>query len=202
MALLRRNSSGKKSKYDYKPVSTSFQPDAKFQPVTITYELDPASKEAIALKTAPKPRAKNDNHATAFLFGLVVSGAASAAAVLWKTPRSGAKTREMIADRAEATLFHLMGMDDYLTGEKTPTSVQERNSTFPASVSGEPGTSPSPFDDTQPIATLDADSGSLPSTYRGEVLAEVPTTASAARLPTTPSIPVDVGTSTHGSNNR
>jgi hypothetical protein len=202
VALFRLIPTGKKFKYPYKPVSASFQPGAKFQPVTITYQLDPASKEALKTKTVPKPQPKNDNHAAAFVFGLVVSGVASAAAVLWKTPRSGAKTREMIADRTEATLFHVMGMDDYLTGEKTPTALQMTESSAPAFAPGARGASPSPFDDTQPIATLDDDGGSLPPTYRGEVLTEVPTATSASASPTTPSTPTEVATSPHGSNHR
>lgn len=199
MTLFRLIRPGKKNKYPYKPVSTSFQPNAKFQPVTITYQLDPASKEALKAKTTPKPQPKNDNHAAAFVFGLVVSGVASAAAVIWKTPRSGAKTREMIANRTEATLFQLMGMDDYLTGEKTPTAVQVSTPEF---APGARGASPSPFDDTQPIATLDDDGGSLPPTYRGEVLTEVQTSATASTSATAPSTPGEVEVPPYGSNNR
>jgi hypothetical protein len=208
VALFR---SGKKPKYAFKPTTASFQPERNFQPVTITYELDPASKAALTAKPKPKRPRKTDDHGAAFVFGFVVAGVASAAAVLWKLPRSGAQTRELIADRTEATLFNLMGMDDYLTGEKTPTAV-----TGSFGAAGEPesplargqngssladrtphhvGAAPSPFDDTEPFATVEDDGGSLPPTFRGEPLNETPS-ASA--------IPADVSVETphQGSNNR
>jgi hypothetical protein len=200
VALFR---SGKKPKYTYKPVSTTFQPAPNFQPVTITYEVDPASKAALKAKATPRRAPKHNDHGAAFVVGFVVAGLASAAAVLWKIPRSGAETRAMIADRTEATLFNLMGMDDYVSGEKTPTAVTVTGSFGTAAQSDSPVTSestqyagvgavPSPYDDTEPFATVDDDGGSLPPTFRGEPLTETPTAAAD----------VSVETPLHGSNNR
>jgi len=160
---------GKKAKFSYTPVSSTFQPARDFQPVTITYQLDPASKAALQAKATPKRARKTDTHTAAFVVGFVATGLASAAAVLWKIPRAGTETRELIADRTEATLFNLMGMDGYLTGEKIPTAVAAAETAWAASIA-----TASHDDDTEPFVPLENDGGSLPPTFRGQILTETP----------------------------
>src|SRR5262245_36514232 len=61
-----------------------------------------------------------ERHTTAFVVGMVLGGLASAAFVLWKAPRSGAQTRALIADKTEAVLFRLTGMDKARSGSVSP----------------------------------------------------------------------------------
>jgi len=126
---------------------------------------------------------KDDSHNTAFVVGFVLAGLAGAALVLWKTPRSGSAMRELIAEKTESGLFHTLGMDKYLTGEKIPTSLRgtfgaaaETSSNGVANAGAAAGpTGRHASEDTEPImrGSLEAeDPATLPVTYRGKPLTE------------------------------
>jgi len=87
----------------------------------------------------------------------------------------------MIADRTEATLFHLTGMDKVNVAATGAAGV---TGSFGAGSSGSPATHvgelpiPDPFVDTEPITLsgmVDDDGAALPPTFRGRVLTENPT---------------------------
>ncbi len=105
-----------------------------------------------------------ERHTTAFVVGLVLGGLAGAAVTLWKTPRSGAQLRALVAERTEEVLFRLTGMDQAQTWEASrpvapPMPVSTRQPT-----------------EAVPAAPVEEDDGAtLPPTFRGEVLTEQPT---------------------------
>lgn len=53
--------------------------------------------------------ARGSRHRGAFTMGLLLGGAAAAAAAIWNSPQSGKKTREQIAEKIETGLFTLLG---------------------------------------------------------------------------------------------
>ena len=62
--------------------------------------------------------AQGSRHRGAFMMGLLLGGAAAAAAVIWNSPQSGKKTREQITETVETGLFTLLG-----AGESTVARV-------------------------------------------------------------------------------
>lgn len=64
----------------------------------------------------------------AFVFGALLGGAAAAAATIWNSPQSGEKTRQMIAEKLESTLFTVLG-----AGEATIARVWTPEKPEPAS---------------------------------------------------------------------
>jgi hypothetical protein len=61
------------------------------------------------------------------MMGLLLGGAAAAAATIWNSPQSGKKTREQIAEKIEAGLFTLLG-----AGEATMARVLTPEAPAPA----------------------------------------------------------------------
>lgn len=53
--------------------------------------------------------AKKKSGGGVFLFGALLGGAAAAAATLWNSPQSGEKTRQMLTEKLENTLFTVLG---------------------------------------------------------------------------------------------
>ena len=138
-----------------------------------------------------------ERHTTAFVVGFVLGGLAGAAVTLWKTPRSGAQLRALIAERAEGVLFRLTGMDEAQVGGapsgglsgSLPTEPRRVNELISATVDtstlptapltpetrGAAATLPTPLD-AAPIAETAQDAEvTLPPTFRGQVLTEQPT---------------------------
>jgi hypothetical protein len=56
--------------------------------------------------------AKKKTGAGAFVFGALLGGAAAAAATIWNSPQSGEKTRQLIAEKLEGTLFSVLGASE------------------------------------------------------------------------------------------
>lgn len=54
--------------------------------------------------------AANEDYTGAFVFGAVLAGLGAAAAVIWRAPQSGARTRAQIVGSVESTLFRALGM--------------------------------------------------------------------------------------------
>jgi hypothetical protein len=122
-----------------------------------------------------------ERHTTALVVGLVLGGLAGAAVTLWKTPRSGAQLRALVAERTEEVLFRLTGMDKAQTWETTPPSPPP-SSYRPASRRDEAAraaavTAPLPVLAPEPadVAAAPVDDDILPPTFRGEVLTDQPT---------------------------
>ncbi|MEA2593749.1 MAG: hypothetical protein QOF01_218 [Thermomicrobiales bacterium] len=120
-----------------------------------------------------------ERHTTAFVVGFVLGGLAGAAVTLWKTPRSGAQTRALLAERAEEFLFRLTGMD-----KPQPEGAASGSSARPfdtASTRGDATTSVATKTLSDPLAAtpvqgMDEDDGAtLPPTFRGQILTEQPT---------------------------
>jgi hypothetical protein len=117
-----------------------------------------------------------ERHTTAFVVGMVLGGLAGAAVALWTAPRSGAATRALVADKAEAVLFRLTGMDKARSEAATPPSSEA--TAHPGSDAGAADADTAPIPMPSPVAetTEDEDDGArLPATFRGEVLTEKPT---------------------------
>lgn len=133
--------------------------------------------EELASAIKEKTR-KDQTHSTAFVVGFVIAGLAGAGLALWKAPQSGAKTRQLIADRTEGTLFNLMGMRDYLTGEKVPTAIAALRAKTEAPALQTAGSGPArssgsaPDADTDRFQAVDDSSSALPPTFRGQPLIE------------------------------
>lgn len=53
--------------------------------------------------------AANEDHTGAFVFGAVLAGLGAAAAVLWRAPQSGARTRAQIVGGVESALLRALG---------------------------------------------------------------------------------------------
>lgn len=53
--------------------------------------------------------AKKKSGSGAFLFGALLGGAAAAAATIWNAPQSGERTRHMLTEKLENTLFTVLG---------------------------------------------------------------------------------------------
>ena len=53
--------------------------------------------------------ARKKSGSGAFIFGALLGGAAAAAATVWNSPQSGEKTRQMITEKLEGTLFTVLG---------------------------------------------------------------------------------------------
>ena len=53
--------------------------------------------------------AKKKTGSGAFVFGALLGGAAAAAATIWNSPQAGVKTRQMVTEKLESTLFTVLG---------------------------------------------------------------------------------------------
>jgi hypothetical protein len=121
-----------------------------------------------------------ERHTTAFVVGMVLGGLAGAAYVLWTAPRSGAQTRASIADKTEAVLFRLTGMDearsDGGSAAVPPPSFGAAPRPVNDGVAADADTAPIPVPAPAAGTAEDEDEEQkLPSTFRGEVLTERPT---------------------------
>jgi gas vesicle protein len=59
-------------------------------------------------------------HTGTFIFGAIVGGLAAAGVTLWKTPRSGASLRAMLAEQAEAMLDRVTSLGERIGIETGP----------------------------------------------------------------------------------
>jgi hypothetical protein len=126
-----------------------------------------------------------ERHTTAFVVGLVLGGLAGAAVTLWKTPRSGAQLRALVAERTEEVLFRLTGMDEAQTwgaSDSTPPASFDRSAgrfddaeKAAAVTAPLPALAPEPADVAPDLPVEDDDGATLPATFRGEVLTDQPT---------------------------
>jgi hypothetical protein len=71
--------------------------------------------------------ARQSKHTGAFAMGLLLGGAAAAAAAIWNSPQAGEKTRQQITEKVEQVLFTVLG-----AGEATMARVLTPESPAPA----------------------------------------------------------------------
>jgi hypothetical protein len=118
-----------------------------------------------------------ERHTTALVVGLVLGGLAGAAVTLWKTPRSGAQLRALVAERAEEVLFRLTGMNEtQMQGAPGGTPAASYDGASAAAVTAPlPALAPEPTEGESAVPAEDDDGATLPATFRGEVLTEQPT---------------------------
>lgn len=115
-----------------------------------------------------------ERHTTAFVVGAVLGGLAGAAFVLWTAKRSGVQTRALIAEKTEAVLFRLTGMDK-TQAEGPPMAAAPPPSEAVAHPGHDVAADTTPI--SAPVAGVHVDRGDgarLPTTFRGEVLTETP----------------------------
>ncbi len=126
-----------------------------------------------------------ERHTTAFVVGLFLGGLAGAAVTLWKTPRSGAQLRALVAERAEDILFRLTGMNEAQTWDGSgrtpplsfdrPASRDDDAARAAAATAPLPVLAPEPADVAPAVPAVDDDGATLPATFRGQALTERPT---------------------------
>src|SRR5262245_37827066 len=118
-----------------------------------------------------------ERHTTAFVVGMVLGGLAGAAVVFWTARRSGAQTRALIADKTEAVLFRLTGMDkarpEGASSVAPSPSFQAAAPPGSDAVAADAKTAQIPAPVTA-AEMADDDEVKLPATFRGEVLTEEP----------------------------
>jgi hypothetical protein len=118
-----------------------------------------------------------ERHTTALVVGLVLGGLAGAAVTLWKTPRSGAQLRALVAERAEGVLYRLTGMNEtHMQGAPGSTPAASYDGANAAAVTAPlPALAPEPTEGEPAVPAEDDEGATLPATFRGEVLTEQPT---------------------------
>lgn len=88
----------------------------------------------IGKKTTTKKRRSSTNYSGAFVIGSVLGGLAGAAAMLWKTPQSGAELRARLGET-----FPVMGSSgSTLEFSTAPASPRPEGVKAPGEASGEP----------------------------------------------------------------
>jgi gas vesicle protein len=105
-------------------------------------------------------------HTGTFIFGAIVGGLTAAGFTLWKTPRSGASLRAMLAEQAEGMLDRVTSLGERIGVEieheypPAPTTARDSTTTDQVVTTIEPGEGPIADDKVLPGVDIISDASS------------------------------------------